>query len=185
MKAAPAAASLGFLLQGVSEELAVARAERDGRVSEGLGVSSSLEGNIANLKARYADLEQSAIAQGLDPNATERRYGRLRFGKICKGLGIEKAYLVNYGFASGYAHEKNLASGSFESTLNEERQFELGPVRESRLEAVADTLRYLFLAIHAAAVVVGDPEVAAQAEVALNSLEQSPDWPQLSLGTSA
>jgi hypothetical protein len=177
MPADPIAASLGYLLAGVGTELSVAHAERTSRIDEDLPSSDALERNIENIEARHTELETLARARGLDPQLIEGKYGRLNFRDACSRLGIERAYLVNYAFASGYAHEKNVATSDFLSIDEDERRFELGPVRDSRIEAVADTLRYLFLAIHCAATVLGDQTASAQAEAALCALEGLPEWP--------
>jgi len=177
MAANPYAGSLGYLLAGASEELSVAKSERDHRATEGLPASEALELNIKDFEARHKELQNLALARDLDPVRIERRYGRLNFRETCKRLGIENAYLVNYAFASGYAHEKNIATGDFSALGDGERQFELGPVLDSRIEAVADTLRYLFIAIQGAASLLDDQVAVEQAEAELRRLEGLADWP--------
>ena len=177
MTANPVAGSLGYLLAGANEQLSVAKSERDYRAAEGLRVSEVLDLNIKDFEARYEELQNLALARDLDPVRTQRTYGRLNFREACKRLGIEKAYLVNYAFASGYAHEKNIATGDFSTLGDGERQFELGPVMDSRIEAVADTLRYLFLAIQGAASLLDDQVAVGQAEAELCRLEALADWP--------
>lgn len=173
----PVAGSLGYLLAGSRQKLSVASAERDHRVADGLPPSAALESRIMDYQARHERFEALAVARDLDPLKLERRYGRLNFREACDRLGIEKAYTVNYAFASGYAHERDIATQDFCSSDQDDRCFEMGPILDSRIEAVADTLRYLFLSVQGAAAIVGDQQLIADAEEVLCSLEGLPDWP--------
>jgi len=167
----PVAGALGYLLQGIVEELAAARAEHEHRVAEGMPITN-LPANIAMIEKHYGRLQELARNRGLDPQRLQRTHGRLNYRAVCQAFGIEKAYLVNYAFTSGYVHEKNWATHEFMYDAEGERHFEMGPVVASRPEAIADAITNLLLVIGGAASVVGAKSVGDEADAILNGIDR-------------
>lgn len=159
ISAYPIEGALGYLLQGAFEELGAARID-----TSDSGVSSDrARAIVARYAERYAGHEQRVLARGLDPAFLRRHHGKLNFREVCRALDIERSYLVNYAWASGYVHEKNWATREFVSEAEGERLFEMGPVSEAQPEAIADALGMLLFALEFAAVIVGDDGIADEA----------------------
>jgi hypothetical protein len=164
----PVEGALGYLLQGASEELVTVRVDTSDR-----GVSGDRAlAAVALYEERYAGHEQTAIARGLNPESLRRRHGKLNFRETCRELGIERSYLVNYAWASGYVHEKNWATGEFVSVSGGGRLFELGPVSGAQPEAVADALRTLLFALASAGLIIGDDAISAEANAMCDGLDR-------------
>jgi Family of unknown function (DUF5677) len=168
VSAYPIEGSLGYLLQGAYEELATARVDTSDN-----GVSSDrARAIVARYEERHAGHEQRALARGLDPAFLRRHHGKLNFREVCRALDIERSYLVNYAWASGYVHEKNWATGEFVSEVEGERLFEAGPVSRAQPEAIADALGMLLFALEFAAVIVGDDGIADEASAMRDRLDR-------------
>lgn len=127
MTAAPAAAALGFLLDGAASEIAQIEAELAHRQVNGQPVHL-LPQNRERLQGQQNTLECAARDKGLDPERIRRAHGKLNIRDVCKRFGIEKAYLVDCAFTTAYVHEKNAASSSYVIEKEDDRQFHLGPV---------------------------------------------------------
>lgn len=127
MTRAPAAAALGFLLDGTASEIAQVEAELDHCRVNGQPVHL-LPKNRERLQGHYDALGRFVRDQGLDPEQIRRTHGRLNIREVCKSFGIEKAYLVDYALTTAYVHEKNAASSDYVIDGKDQRQFHLGPV---------------------------------------------------------
>ena len=127
MTTAPAAAALGFLLDGTTSEIAQVAAELEHRQVNGEPVHL-LPTNRERLQAHYDALARFARDQGLDPEHIHRKHGRLNIREVCKSFNIEKAYLVDYALTTAYVHEKNSASSDYVIERKGERHFLLGPI---------------------------------------------------------
>lgn len=127
MTRAPAAAALGFLIDGAAAEVAHMSAELAHRQANSEPVHQ-LPKNVERAQAHHDDLARFARERGFDPEQVRRKHGRLNIRQVCKDFGIEKAYLVDYAMGSAYVHEKNMASSDYVIEAKAERQFHLGPV---------------------------------------------------------
>jgi hypothetical protein len=161
----PVHGALGYLLQGADEQVSAARADADDGGPEG-------DAHVARCEERYAGHVESARALGLDAEEIRRRHGKLNFRDVCKEHGIERSYLVNFVWSSGYVHEKNLATAEFVWSSGDERFFELGPIRSARAEAMADALGMLIQALGLSASIVGDESVCLEASAMIGRLEK-------------
>lgn len=171
MAVSPIEGAMGYLLQGAIEELSTARAEQEDP-GDGDVPMDRVSSEVGRLTLRYSELEEHARSRGLDPEAVRRRHGNLNYRDVCRRFGIERSYLVNYAFSSGFVHEKNWATSAFVSSpLEGERLFELGPLPEARPEAMADALRLALMALSVAAGIVGDEALATEAEAITRGLD--------------
>lgn len=165
MTRAPDAAALGYLLDSAQSEVDHLKVELQYREGEGLE-TAHLADHLANAESEVRDLTEAAHARDLDATKIKNKHGRLNFRQVCKDFGIEKAYLVNYAFASGHVHEKNMASSDYVTEANLERGFELGPLTDARLArfSVMDALTNFCQVLSLASDIVEDPEAIEAAE---------------------
>ena len=171
MSREPVEAAIGFLLQNVHEELGAARAEWES--NPGGEPATRENSNVSALEARQAKFEKAARLRALDPHQVRKRHGNLNYRSICESFEIEKAYLVNYAFSSGYVHEKNWATREFLSDGDDgTRQFNLAPTAGARSLAIHDALSVALQVMAITGGIVQDAEVTAQADLLLDGLEQ-------------
>jgi hypothetical protein len=185
MTTAPAAAALGFLLDGTAAEMSQVEAELNHRRGMGQPVHL-LPNNRARLQERYDALGRFARERGFDPEKIRRTHGRLNIREVCKRFGVEKAYLVDYGLTTSYVHEKNAASSDYVIEGKDERQFHLGPVGTpgGPVTIAIDVLMNMARALTIATRIVQQDEIIRQADeiqqrvVALSDVHSlRPRWP--------
>ncbi|HYL34442.1 MAG TPA: DUF5677 domain-containing protein [Bryobacteraceae bacterium] len=167
----PVPAALGYLLRGVWEELIVMEAELRYRSENGLDVGN-LPRNIGACRAYQSSLELRARSLGHDPRVISNRYGRLNVRQVCKDLGVEKSYLVDYKFFSTHAHSLAAATDDAVKERGGRRELIFGPIADGAFESAFDTLRNLGVAMCFVAQVVDDPMIAAEAERLIGLLEK-------------
>ncbi len=161
---APEAAAFAFFVHADTRELESMEAELHHRRSRGEDVGK-LPANCERMREHRAELESLAAARGVDLAKALNLFGRLNVRQACREMGVEKAYLVDYAFASGHVHEQNLTTPSFLSVSDGLAQYELGPVESGDTEAVTlDLLRDFSLVADAAAHLVEDEGAVALAE---------------------
>jgi hypothetical protein len=160
---APEAASLGYLIQGATEEISTMKAEIEHRNREGAPFGN-LQENLHSMQEHVQLLEGLCRAKGIDPERARKRHGNLNFRQTARDFGIEKAYLVDYAYASSHVHEKNVATSIFYSETPEGRDFSLGPARDKAVHAVPDSVKYLTTVLEVASNILDDSELAHRSE---------------------
>jgi hypothetical protein len=160
---APEAASLGYLIQGAAEEISTMNAEIEHRNRKGVP-SGNLPKNLQRMQEHVQLLEDLCRAKGIDPELARKQHGRLNFRETARDFDIERAYLVDYAYASSHVHEKNVATPVFYSETPESRNLELGPAIEEAVHAVPDSLKYLTTVLEVASKILDDRELVHRAE---------------------
>jgi hypothetical protein len=164
LNTAPQAASLGFLIQGATEEIATVEAELDSRKQTGLS-TGNLQENLQRMGEYVQSLKKLCRTKGIDPEQAQKRHGRLNFRQVARDFGIENAYLVGYAWASSYVHEKNVAASVYYSATPERHNFALGPIPgEAVHAAVPDSVKYLTTVFEVASEILDDKELAHRSE---------------------
>jgi hypothetical protein len=163
MSSDPAGASLAFLMQAQMEEISIVRIELDYRQAHCLHVHN-LAINLRTMEQHLELLRGIAKKRGHDPQSLIDRYGKVNIHDVCRRFGIEKAYSVNYAFACGYVHEKNIASSQFSYDSYERRVFELGIVQEGIAAGVSDALIGLSAVLSSAARLLKDTLLIEKAQ---------------------
>ena len=155
---APEAASLGYLMQGATEEISVMEVELAHRTRNGTE-TVNLPANLNREREHLEDLRKLCIEKGIDPELALKKHGKLNVRETCRKFGIEKAYLVDYALDSSHVHEKNVATSHFHSESTASHEFELGPIPVAVPHAVADTLRNLSLVLEIGCQILEDQEL--------------------------
>jgi hypothetical protein len=160
----PVAAALPFFAYAADSDLASMEAELRHRRSRDEPVGK-LPANCERVRAYRTWLESLAVAKGVDLPKALNLFGRLNLRQACREMGVEKAYLVDYAFASGHVHERNLTTVSFLAVSEGVGQYDLGPAEQADIDAVsADLLRDFSLVAEGAARLVGDVSAIGLAE---------------------
>ncbi len=174
MKSNPVASSLGYLLFSCAEDLSIDEAELKYRTENNLELVY-IPDHIKAKKEYFNKLKSEASKKGLNPDKIQKKYGKISIYKICKELGIEKAYKVNYGYDCGHVHERNLTTHTIVKETKGGREFELGPINEACLEGAADILTNLSLALYAAAEIVEDKKLVIESEDLMKEIKKRYD----------
>jgi hypothetical protein len=109
-------------------------------------------------------LEGLCRAKGIDPEQARKRHGRLNFHQTARNFGLEKAYLVDYAYASSHVHEKNVATSVFYFETPESRNFNLGPVPDEAVHAVPDSVKYIMTVLEVASKIIDEKELVHRSE---------------------
>lgn len=160
----PVTAALGFFIYAARREAESIEAELAHRRSRALDLEHFPE-NYQSVRSRQNWLESAAKARGIDVAKAVTTFGKLNIREACREIGIEKAYLVDYAFDSGYIHERNLATESFLSVSGSIGEYELGPTEGGPVcEATFDILKSFSLVAEGAARLLEDESVLTKAE---------------------
>jgi hypothetical protein len=157
----PEAAAYGFLLHSYAEEAAHLAAELDHRQRHGLAIGY-LQQNLEAIRSTHERIAVIATEHHHNPPELERRFGKINFREAYRTLGIEKAYLVDYAYASGFVHEGHLAKDDFTVDTSDERGHELGPVTEDPGALLVDSIRYTAVGLNQASLVIRDDLLAQE-----------------------
>ena len=163
LSTAPEAASLGYLIQGATEEISTMSAEIEHCNKEGFPLGNLPE-NLQRMKEHVLLLEDLCRAKGIDPEQARKQHGCLNFRQTAQDFGIEKAYLVDYRYASSHVHEKNVASSVFYSDTPEGRLFLLGPAQDEAVYAVPDSVKHLTTVLKVASKILDDRKLILRSE---------------------
>jgi len=160
----PVAAALGFFIYAARQEAEAIEAELVHRRSRSEDLERFQE-NYESTRGRKDWLETAAKARGIDVAKAVATFGKLNIRKVCREIGIEKAYHVDFAFASGHVHGRNLATESFLSVSGTIGEYELGPAEGGPVcEATFDILRTFCLVAEGAARLVEDKSAIVKAK---------------------
>ena len=163
IKAAPLDASFGYVLEGITREIASIEPELAYRKASGLPVGN-LETNLHLLKNHHARVQAIARKKGVDSERAEKQHGTLNLRNVARKNGIEKAYLVNFAFQSGFAHGRSPSYNFLITEDDTRRQFSLGPDETEATEAAVDAITQLALGLSLVADALEDPPLLQRAE---------------------
>jgi len=151
MKANPLAAALGLLIDSVQRQIKPLGAEIEYRKSKGIDLMN-FERNLFVLNRLYKRLCDAASSSGIDSNDSVKRFAKKPISDICRQLGIEKAYNVDYRFSSAAIHGTDFALDDLIYSDGNREYFRIGPiVTVMREGAVFDCLRHMTMHAIAAA----------------------------------
>lgn len=155
----PIGASLGFLLSGGKQEIEMMEYDLQQRCSEKEHLGN-LPKNLQTWKDYRETLEGIIRKHGLSLEDIRKKYKRLSPWKICKNLGLERAYKISYAFMSGHVHERGFANEVFlDESQSDVRKFVLGPVCSGCVEGVVDVLYTLIANLCGAAAIIGESDL--------------------------
>jgi len=155
----PISASLGFLLSGVEQEIEMMEYDLQERCSE-KECLGNLPKNLQTWKDYRETLEDIIGKHGLSLEDLQKKYGRLSPWKVCKNLGLVRAYKISYAFMSGHVHERGFVNEVFlDESQAGVRKFVLSPVCSGCIEGVLDALNTLIANLCGAAAIIGESDL--------------------------
>lgn len=157
----PIAASLGYLLGGVREEIRINESwlKYLRNTKEPIG---KLEKNIKTLKNYAQIIVKEITAHGFSPEHVVKKYGKISPKGVANDFQIgEHFYNTNYGFMTGYVHARGFAFDDYYQEEPNQRLFILQPC-DNNSGTIFDIFVSLIRNLNKAASIVGDADLEAR-----------------------